>query len=206
MTSWQIMRDLDRAISQEMMKENGWKRIPAEARETLVEPEHVLKTWSASSRSVIATNRRLFVKQGHFSRRVAEIPYGSIAYIEHSRRYPWKYLLAGLLPALVILLTPLWQLILKETFISAAQNSWNFITQSISAFVSPQMFLLLVAVVPFVIGAGTFLYEARAGFNLYMVGVKPVYLPRRLGEVITFVRSHQDEQQSIGTKLKDIEK
>jgi len=206
MTSWQIMRDLDKALTREIMKENGWKSIPSEARETLVEPEHVLKTWSASSWSVIATDRRLFVKQGRLSRRVAEIPYGSIAYTEHSRRYPWRYLLAGLLPALVILLQPLWQLILKDTFISTAQNVWNFTTQSVSAFVSPQMFLWLVALVPFIIGAGAFIYEARAGFNLFVSGAKPVYLPRRLGEVIPFVRNRQDEQKSVGMKLKDLEK
>lgn len=206
MASWQIMRDLDEAISREMMEENDWRRIPSEARETLVEPEYVLKTWSASSWGVIATNRRLFAKEGRFSRRVAEIPHGSIAYIEHSRRYPWRYLLAGFMPALVILLEPLWRLILKETFISGAQNLLISATQSISTFISPQILLLLVALIPSIIGAGAFVYEGRTGFNLYVLGAKPVYLPRRLGEVITFVRKLQDEQQKTGIKPEDIER
>jgi len=33
-----------------------------------------------------------------------------------------------------------------------------------------------------------------------------VYLPRRLGEVITFVRKLQDEQQRTGMKLEDVER
>jgi hypothetical protein len=42
---------------------------------------------------------------------------------------------------------------------------------------------------------------------LYVLGAKPVYLPRRLGEVITFVRKLQDEQQrTAGIKLEDIER
>jgi hypothetical protein len=68
------------------------------------------------------------------------------------------------------------------------------------------MFLLLVGLVPFIIGAGAFVYEARAGFNLHVLGAKPVYLPRRLGEVITFVRKVQDETQRTGMKLKDTER
>jgi len=104
------------------------------------------------------------------------------------------------------LLEPLWRLILKQTFISTAQNLLTFATQSISAFVSPQIFLLLLALVPSIIGAGAFIYEARAGFNLYVLGAKPVYLPRRLGEVITFVRKLQDEQQRTGMKLEDVER
>ena len=206
MTSWQIMKDLDEAISRELMRESGWRRIPSEARETLVESEHVLKTWSTSSWSVVATNRRLFVKKGRLSKRIAEIPHGSIAYIEHSRRYPWGFLLAGFLPALIILLEPLWRLILKETFTLAVQSLLTYVAQPIYAFISPQTLLLLVALIPSVIGGGAFVYEAQTGFNLHVPGAKPVYLPRRLGEVITFVRKLQDEQGKPRTKLEDIER
>ena len=91
LTSYKIIMDLDEALTEEIRKESGLKKIPLEARSTLIEPETVLKTWAAGSYGVVATKRRLFVKQGRLSRKVTEIPYGKISYIQHVRRYPLKY-------------------------------------------------------------------------------------------------------------------
>lgn len=205
MTSSHIMEELDEAITEKMIEESGLWHIPAEARETLVEPEHVLKAWYAGSWAAIATDRRLFVKTGRLSRRIAEIPYSSIAYVEHARRYPWKILLAGLVPALVILLEPFWRVVLKETFLSTIESLLFSSAQALAAWVSPQQLVLLVALVPILVSLGIFAWQARVGFNLYVLGIKPVYLPRKLSEVVVFVRRLQDKRQNAELKTERIE-
>jgi len=194
LASSKIITELDEAITKEMIKESGLKHIPPEARQTLEEPEHILKTWSAGSWGAVATDRRLFVKHGRFSRKVAEIPYTSIAYIEHTRRYPWKILLVGLLPTLILLLEPLWRAILKPAFILTLEELLNSIITAIPQFTSPQTLMTVFAVVPLLIGLGAFTLQARTGFNLYGLGTRPVYLPHKFSEVVTFIRKVQDKK------------
>jgi len=196
LASSRIITELDEAITNEMIKESGLKHIPPEARQTLAEPEHILKAWSTGSWGAVATDRRLFVKHGRFSRKVAEIPYTSIAYIEHTRRYPWKILMLGLLPSLILALEPLWRTILKHTFISAIEELLNSIITTIPQFTSPQTVMIVFALVPFLIGLGAFVLQAKIGFNLYGLGIKPVYLPHRFSEVVTFIRKVQDKQEN----------
>jgi len=205
LTSSKIITELDEAITKEMIKESGLKHIPSEARRTLAEPEHILKTWSGGSWGAVATDRRLFVKHGRFSRKVAEIPYTSIAYIEHTRRYPWKILLVGLSPSLILLLEPLWRAILKRTFISTIEELVSSIIMAIPQFTSPQTVMIVFALVPFLIGLGTFALQARIGFNLYGLGIKPVYLPHRFSEVVTFIRKVQDKQQNTTMQIENLE-
>jgi len=194
LTSSKIITELDKAITKEVIKESGLRQIPPEVRRTLVESEHVLKTWSAGSWGAVATDRRLFVKRGRFSRKVAEIPYTSIAYIEHTRRYPWKILFVGLLPLLILSLEPLWRVILKSTFISAIEELLNSIT---TQFSSPQIIMIVFALVPLLVSLGAFALQARTGFNLYGFGARPVYLPHRFSEVVTYIRKVQDKQLNL---------
>jgi len=202
LTSSKIITELDEIITKEMIKESGLKHIPSEARRTLAEPEHILKTWSAGSWSAVATDRRLFVKHGRFSRKVAEIPYTSIAYIEHTRKYPWKILLAGFLPLLILSLEPLWRAIFKSAFILAIEELLSSITTAIPQFTSPQTVMIVFALVPFLISLGAFALQARIGFNLYGLGIKPVYLPYRFSEVVTFIRNVQDRQQNTAMQIR----
>jgi len=196
LTSSKIIKELDEAIANEMIKESGLKHIPPEARQTLEEPEHILKTWSAGGWGAVATNRRLFVKHGRFSRKVAEIPYTSIAYIEYTRRYPWKVLLVGALPLIILSLEPMWRAILKHTFILAVEELVTSITTVIPQLSSPQTVMIVFALVPLLISLGVFVLQARIGFNLFGLGPKPVYLPHRFSEVATFIRKIQDKQQN----------
>jgi len=197
MTSYKIIKELDDAITEEIIKESDLTSLPHEALLTLAEPEHVLRTWSAGSWGVVATDRRLFVKQGRLSRKVSELPYKSIGYIEHTRRYPWKVLVAGLLPALTILLEPLWRLVFKTTFISAIEGLVNSLIAAVPQLGSPQALMILVASLPCLTGLATFGLQARKGFNLQGSGIKPVYLRHEFHEVITFIRSVQDKQLPV---------
>jgi glycosyltransferase involved in cell wall biosynthesis len=192
--SSEFIGHLDEALTEEMIKNNCLKHIPSEARQTLDEPEHVLKTWSAGNWGVVATDRRLFIKRGRVSRKIAEIPYTNIAYIEHTRRYPWKILLAGFIPTFTLLLGPLLHTILKDTFILAIEELLGSVEAAIPLFSSIQTTLILFSLVPILGGLGAFALQARIGFNLYTSTVKPVYLPHKFSEVITFVRKAHDRQ------------
>jgi hypothetical protein len=199
-----MIRDLDDAITEEMIKETGLKKIPIEARETLSEPETVLKTWSAGSWGAVATERRLFVRHGRISRKVAEIPYGNISYVEHTRRYPWNVLLPGFLPTLLLLLEPLWLQILNAASISMVAQILNSIVAAIPQL-SPELIAVLFAAIPMAVSIAVFGFEARTGFNLYGSGMKPVYLPHRFSEVVTFIRKVQDKQpDAVRIETRDI--
>ena len=197
MTSSDAISALDDAITEQMISESGLANIPHEALLTLTEPEHVLKTWSRGSWGVVATEKRLFVKHGRISRKVTEIPYRSIAYIEHARRYPWKILMAGFLPALVVALEPLWRSIFKPTFISAFETMVSLIGATVPQLASARVLATLVALIPCLLGGIVFGLESRTGFNLQASGIKPVYLPRGFREAIAFVRNVQDKQQEV---------
>jgi len=202
LASPKIIADLDEALTDEMMKESGLNRIPQEARKTLVEPENVLKTWSAGRWRAVATERRLFVKHGRFSRKVTEIPYWNISYIEHTRRYPWKILAAGFLPMIILLLIPLWRAILNTTSISTMEEWVNSIIRAVPQLASPENLMILVSIIPVLIGLGAFTVQAGTGFNLHGSRTKPIYLPHRFGEVVTFIRSIQDKQTGAPVQTK----
>ncbi len=196
LTSYKMIRDFDNALTEEMIKESGLESIPSEARRTLVDPERVLKTWSTGSWGAVATERRLFVKHGRFSRKVTEIPYGNISSIEHTRRYPWEILIAGFLPFLILMLEPLWRGILSGSFVSTLEESVNSIAVAVPALSSSQVLVALISLVPMLSGLGAFAFHARNGFNLHGLGIKPVYLPHKFGEVVAFIRKIQDQQNA----------
>jgi D-inositol-3-phosphate glycosyltransferase len=196
LASPKILAELDEALTEEIVKESGLKNIPQEARETLVEPENVLKTWSTGEWRAVATERRLFVKRGFFSRKVTEIPYGHISYIEHTKRFPWKILAAGLIPAFVILLGPLWRAIFQASFVLTVEKWIDSIVVAAPQLGSSENLMILIAVVPAIIALGAFTVQSGAGFNLHGSRTKPIYLPRRFGEVVSFIRSIQDKQAS----------
>jgi glycosyltransferase involved in cell wall biosynthesis len=198
--SSKIIEDLDDAITRELVKQSGLTQIPSEARDTLAEAEHVLKTWSSGTTRVVATNRRLFIRKGYFSRKVSEFPYSSLSYVEHVRRLPWKILLAGLLPSFIVVLEPLWKLILKESFIAIVSGTVNSIAKALPQFAGVSTLMLLFLLLPFLISTVVFALQARTGFNLYISGAKPVYIPHVFGDVVTFIRKIQDEEQNRGVE------
>jgi hypothetical protein len=70
---------------------------------------------------------------------------------------------------------------------------------------TPTLLTFLFAYVPMVASISVFLFDARIGFNLYGSGIKPVYLPHRFSEVVTFIRKVQDKQQdAVRIETRDI--
>ncbi len=197
LASPRILAELDEALNEEIIKESGLKHLPQEARETLVEPENVLKTWSAGRWRAVATERRLFIKRGFLSRKVTEIPYGYVSYIEHTKRFPWKILAAGFVPVIIIMLDPLWRAILQALFLSTIEKWVNSIVVAVPQLGSSENLMILIAVVPMLIALGVFTLQSGTGFNLHGSAAKPIYLPRKLGEVVAFIRSIQDKQTNL---------
>jgi D-inositol-3-phosphate glycosyltransferase len=190
LTCSRAIRRLDEAIDNELLKENGLLQLPVEIRGTLLEPENVAKAWKRGSWSAVATEERLFVKHGRFSRKVTEMPYRNIQNIEHARRYSLGILAAGFLPALIYLLAPLWQITLSGEFLLAIAG--------ISSLVNlVPLALPAILFAPMLVGLSGFVIQSRTGFNLCGTGTKPVYLPFGFKEVITFVRQIQDQKLRV---------
>ncbi len=90
-----LTSELDSAINRELVKESGLSEIPLELGDTLTKPEYVLKSWSAGTSGIVATNRRIFIRRGLISKSVLGMRYQNIKAIEHLRRYPWKIPITG---------------------------------------------------------------------------------------------------------------
>jgi glycosyltransferase involved in cell wall biosynthesis len=190
-----LTAQLNEAITKELIKERGLTKIPSEARVTLAEPENVLKSWSSGNWGVIATSRRLFVKRGVISRKVTEIPYTNISSIEYMRRYSWKTLAIGVAFSILFFLGPFLRPIFSRAFITWFEELIRFIFPE--AFLqSPVLaaFLDILPILPLVIAAIAFAFQARTGFNLRGPGREALYLPSKFREAIAFIRRVQNGQ------------
>jgi hypothetical protein len=96
----------------------------------------------------------------------------------------------------MLLLEPLWRTILNSSFISVIEELAKSIVITVPLLASPQILMLLLVLVPILVSLGYFGVQARTGFNLHGLGTKPVYLPHRFSEVITFIRKIQDQQNA----------
>ncbi len=196
LTMSNLIMELDKAITEELIKEGGLIKIPSEVRVTLAEPECILKSWSSGSWGVIATERRLFIKKGVVSKKVIEIPYTNISSIEYLRRYTWKTLVTGLIISLLLIIGPSLRPVFSENFISRVEEFMRYIFPE--AFLqSPflKIFLEILPIIPFLIALIIFAVQARIGFVLRGPGIPLLYLPYKFHEVITFIRSVQDGQR-----------
>jgi len=213
-----LIDDLDMAITRAFVRESGLQQIPPDVSSTLSEPEQVIKSWSSGSRRVVATNRRLFIQHGSFSRRVLEIPYNNITSIEHARRYPVMTLLIGSILSALLMAEPYLRPVFSrtlmgrlETFLSSLLTSINIqdplirlLASSISQSEIPRIMLEIYPIIPISIGLMLFVLQSRAGFGLHGTSLRPVYLPRTFKRAVAYIRSIQDLSLASSTR-KDIE-
>lgn len=193
LTISRLVAELDRAIDTEIVRESGLAGIPVEVQATLVKPEYALKTWKVGTWGIVATNRRVFIRQGLFSRKVTEIRYADIKSIEHARRYPWKTVLVGAAISVFFLIAPSLRPILSRAFVAEAQSLWQNIMLSIPTWLTTDIIMqFLLPLLPLFISIVMFFIGARSGFSLYGVGIKPLYLPRRFKGAIGFIRDRID--------------
>jgi D-inositol-3-phosphate glycosyltransferase len=196
-----LTADLNKALTEELLKERGLKEIPNEARTTLVAPENVLKSWSSGSWGVIATGKRLFIKRGIFSRKVTEIPYANISSIEYMRLSSWKTLLLGAAFSVFLFALPLFGQIFSRAFIANFNDFLlSFLPQAFLQSPILETLIDISPILPLIVALAVFGIQARTGFTLQGPGIKALYLPRKFRETIAFIRSIQDNELSKKTE------
>jgi len=190
-----LMYELDKAITDELVKESGLFHIPSYVHSTLSEPEQVLRSWSSGTQKVVATDRRIFIKHGIISKRVLEVPYGNITSIEHMRRYSWKTLLLGSIASIFFIIEPYLRPIFSRALIAKIEGFLRLLLPNISLqFNIPDVLLDSLPLLPISIALVIFAIQSRTGFTLHCAGMKPIYLPRSFREAISYIRSIQDQQ------------
>jgi hypothetical protein len=186
-----LMRSLDDAITSEMEKETGLSTLPTEVRSTISQPEYVVHTWSHGTMKIAATERRIFVQRGRFSRDTLEIPYSSINSIEHVRRHRWKALLTGGLLSLLVFIqhyvTPIISRTLTSRLTILASGLMRIGGINIEAAIR------LLCLVPISIGVIVFLIGMRQGYALNGATIAPVFLPPSFSQAVQYVREMQSK-------------
>lgn len=192
-TTSRLVAELDASIEAEMSKESGLAGIPAEVQSTLVKSEYALKTWTAGASGVVATNKRIFIKRGLINRKVTELRYADVKSIEHARRYPWRTLVLGAAISAFLLILPSLRPIFSRTFVAEVENLvQNVMLSTPPWFASNVITQFLLPLLPLIIATALFFFGARLGFNIYAMGIKPLYLPRRFKGAIGFIRERID--------------
>jgi D-inositol-3-phosphate glycosyltransferase len=192
-TMSRLAAELDTAIEKEMLKESGLVNIPREVQATISKPEYVLKSWRSGSCGIVATNKRVFVRQGIISRRVTDIRYKDIRAIEHARNFPWRVVLGGAVISVLFLAAPSIRPILSRAFMAQVDELAARIASMLPTFFSSDMFTdILLPLLPFFISIIIFGFRTRSGFSLRSEGVR-LQLPGRFKKAISFIRERIDE-------------
>ena len=192
---------LESAIDRELIKESGLAGMPTGLRDTLTQSEYVLKSWSAGTSGIVATNRRIFFRRGWISRNILEMSYQDIKLIEHSMRYPWKIPLAGAVISGLIYLVPTTKSWLSEDIVNHIKlfldNLMGLLPNSIahSGWITPSLIML-----PLVISLIIFFAHKRSGFQLHGEWAQPVYLSGKFKKAIEFIRHIQDQELGLAHK------
>jgi glycosyltransferase involved in cell wall biosynthesis len=188
-----LVAELDVAVEKELVKENGLTEVPKEVQATISKQEYVLKSWRTGMSGIVATNKRIFVRQGYISRKVTDVRYEDITAIEHARRYPWRTVLIGAIISLLFLLAPFFQSVFSRAF----RAQIGEIIQNISAvlpsyFTSEAFTNVLLPMLPLIISLIVFLFRARSGFSLKGAGIN-LYLSGRFKDAVRFIRDKIDD-------------
>ena len=187
-----LMRGLDDVITKEIEKETGLSELPDEVRSTISQPEYVIHNWSHGTMKIVATERRVFIQRGRWSRNTLEVPYPSINSIEHVRRHHWKTLVVGGLLSLILFV---------QHYVSPIIS--RHLTLRLQFFVSgliPPGVISLEAVtrilwtIPITLAAIVFLIGMRRGYALHGASMKPVFLPPAFGKVVQYIREIQNRE------------
>ena len=173
LTTTKLTIELDKAITEELLKERELLKIPKEIRSILTSPDNVLNSWSSGSSEIIVTEEKVYVKSGRISKKIAEIPYKNIASIGYTRIYPWKTLLGGVTVSLLLIFGRL---------LALTQNPFF------------EAFLVTVPIVPLLLALSLFKIQAKNVFILQGLGRTEIQIPQKLQEAVLFIRKIQQTQ------------
>jgi len=125
---------------------------------------------------------------------VIELRYPDIKSIEHSRNFPWETVVSGAAISVFLLIAPALKPLFSAEFVNQAHNLAQTVTQVSPPWLQTDAFTqFLLPVLPLAIALIIFFWRAQQGYNLYGVGIKPLYLPRQFKDTIRFIRDFQDK-------------
>jgi D-inositol-3-phosphate glycosyltransferase len=190
-TLTKLIKTLEVAITKEIQKETGLAELPTEVGATLSEPEIVTRTWSHGTQKLVATDKRMFIQTGRFSRSTTEMPYSSISSIEHIRRYNWKTLVAAATLALLLLIQHYVFPIISRSLTSRV---YYVLISLLPAYrIETSQAIANLWLVPLSFALLVFLIRARKGYAIHGAKLTPIFLPQSFREAIEYVRERQDE-------------
>ena len=193
-TLTRLIQYLNSSISNEIEKEIGFNDLPTEVRDTLEEPEVVMRTYSHGTRKVVATTKRVFIQTGRLSRNTIEIPYSGITSIQHRRQYSWKILLTGAILSLLMFTQHYVSPIISRTVTSKITSTLTNLSLPFLKMELPYI-LSTIWILPIFMAVITFLITGRTGYGLQGATQNPIYLPRQFKDTITFIRDMQQGNQ-----------
>ena len=193
-TLTELIEKLNSSISKEMEKETGLAELPSEVRDTLEEPEVILRTYSHGTQRVAATTKRVFIQTGRLSRNTIEIPYSKITSIQHTSKYSWKVLLIGAAISVLMFTQHYVSPIISRTITSKITSTLTTISPPILNMNWPYI-LSTIWILPIFLAVIIFLTTGRTGYGLEGATQKPIYLPRPFRDAITFIRDMQKGNQ-----------
>jgi hypothetical protein len=189
-TLTRLIRELDESLTVQLEKESGLSVLPQEVKSTLAEPELVVGSWSHGARKVVATNQRIFVSEGRFSRSTVEVPYSSINSIAYMRQSNWSALIVGAILSCLILTSPFSTPFLRSQ-----------LSRILPMIQSHLLMGLVVGLAPVIIGLTIFGISLRKGFALEGARTRPIFLPPSFKETIARVREMHESPSLARLKL-----
>ncbi|MBI2870060.1 MAG: glycosyltransferase [Chloroflexi bacterium] len=198
MTTTEMIAELDDLIDGEMARESGMGHIPGEVQATMLQAEYALKSWAYRDTMVVATNRRIFIRQGRLSRKVTELRYPDIKCIEHYRRWPWGIPLVGAALTAAMFAAPSLATIFSSSFLAQLRAF-----AEAAAALSPAWLDLSgvpadsLSLLPLVFSVLVFFLRVRSRFSLYGPGFRPVHLASKFSKAIGFIRDYQENGNGV---------
>ena len=189
-TLTRLIRDLDESLTVQLEKESGLSVLPQEVKSTLAEPELVVGSWSHGARKVVATNQRIFVSEGRFSRSTVEVPYSSINSISYMRRSNWSALIVGAILSCLILTSPFSTPFLRSQ-----------LSRILPMIQSNLLVGLALGLAPVIIGLTIFGISLRKGYALEGARMRPIFLSPPFKETVARVREMHESPSFARLKL-----
>lgn len=183
-----LIATLDAAITRELEIETDLSKLPKEVRETLSEPEVIIRSWSHGNQKIAATNRRIFIQQGNRSRNTIETTYSNIKSIQFIRQCDWGSVLIGSALSL-LMFTQHYIVPIVSGSITALVP---LLITDLSPNIDPSHLLASIWVAPIILGLSIFIIRARNGYALHAGTENPIYLSHSFRDAIEFIREVQD--------------
>jgi hypothetical protein len=124
------------------------------------------------------------------------------------KKTPWKIFITGTVISLLLSAAPQFQYVFSQSVISQAENISRYFAsifpESLNLVATLRLYYpvisLLLSIIIVLSSVIVMLLRASSGFYLNGIGLKPLYLPGKFKEAITFIRDFQDNHKQEDAK------